>query len=250
MLLKLDWIRSVNHFKIQDPCRIWTKLMQKKCGIFVAKRLDFSYFWTSFRLGFFIWKKFWTVVELELSFKKSRLDPDRKTWRYADLCYIDSCSWKVTSGPVSHKILTPQLLLIARVRDYVFARTGRSHFFRLQLHSCSKIFEYGFASGSENSSILRIRLLFRLHYNRCNRKVSMVLLKKWPRRLLLLPKLKSDSGFESWFSKNFESDSGSERKVQNRHTGSVATSGDCILVVTTAVPWYVSFHSSPCVVWW
>jgi len=37
---------------------------------------------------------------------------------------------------------------------------GRSHFFRLRLRSCSKIFQFG--SGSGNSSILRIRPLFGL----------------------------------------------------------------------------------------
>ena len=41
----------------------------------------------------------------------------------------------------------------------------------------------------------------------------MFLLKKWPRRLLLLPKLKSDSG--SGFHKFMGSGSGSERKMQN-----------------------------------
>ena len=39
-------------------------------------------------------------------------------------------------------------------------RGGRSHFFRLGLRSCSKVFESGFGSG--NFSNLRIRLLFRL----------------------------------------------------------------------------------------
>jgi len=39
-------------------------------------------------------------------------------------------------------------------------RGGRSHFFRLRLRSCSKIFECGSAFGY--SSNLRIRLLFRL----------------------------------------------------------------------------------------
>ena len=38
------------------------------------------------------------------------------------------------------------------------ARGGRSHFFRLQLRCCSKIFE----SGSGNFSTFRIRLLFKL----------------------------------------------------------------------------------------
>jgi len=41
---------------------------------------------------------------------------------------------------------------------HVESRGGRSHFFRLRLRSCSKIFE----SGCGYSSNLRIRLLFRL----------------------------------------------------------------------------------------
>jgi len=40
----------------------------------------------------------------------------------------------------------------------VITRGSRSHFFRLRLRSCSKIFE----SGSGYSLTLRIRLLFRL----------------------------------------------------------------------------------------
>jgi len=42
------------------------------------------------------------------------------------------------------------------------ARCGWSHFIRLQLCSCSKIFESGSGSGYGNFSNLRIRLLFRL----------------------------------------------------------------------------------------
>ena len=34
------------------------------------KRLHFSNFWTSFRIGLYICKIFWTVVGLEPSFKK------------------------------------------------------------------------------------------------------------------------------------------------------------------------------------
>jgi len=55
-------------------------------------------------------------------------------------------------------------------------------------------------------------------YNhRSNRNLPMFLPKKWPDRLLLLPKLKSDSGSRSGFSQIFdsESQSGSERKTQN-----------------------------------
>jgi len=52
--------------------------MEKKCGIFLVKRLHFSncldFIWT-WTLHF---KKIWTVAGLELSFKKSGLDLDRK----------------------------------------------------------------------------------------------------------------------------------------------------------------------------
>jgi len=55
-------------------------------------------------------------------------------------------------------------------------------------------------------------------YNhRSNRNLPMFLLEKWPHRLLLLPKLKSDSRSWSGFSQIFDSrcGSGSERKTQN-----------------------------------
>ena len=53
-------------------------------------------------------------------------------------------------------------------------------------------------------------------YNhRSNRNSPMFLPKKWPHRLLLLPKLKSDSGSGSVFSEKFDSRSGSERKTHN-----------------------------------
>jgi len=42
ILLNLDWIRTVNHFKTLDPDRIWTELMKKKRGISHVKRLHFS----------------------------------------------------------------------------------------------------------------------------------------------------------------------------------------------------------------
>jgi len=45
---------------------------------------------------------------------------------------------------------------------WVCNRGGRSHFLRLRLRSCSKIFESGSGSESGNFSTLRIRLLFRL----------------------------------------------------------------------------------------
>jgi len=49
--------------------------MEKKCGIFVVKRPHFSNF---LDLDFTVEKNFWTVIELRLSFKKLRLDLDRK----------------------------------------------------------------------------------------------------------------------------------------------------------------------------
>jgi len=82
-------------------------------------------------------------------------------------------------------------------------RGGWSHFFRLRLHSYFEILESG--SGSENFSNLRIRLLFRLRLPSIQPKFTQVLLKKWPRRLLLLPTLTSDSGSESDFSQIFDS---------------------------------------------
>jgi len=34
ILLNLDWIQAVNHFKTLDPDRIWTELMEKKRSMF------------------------------------------------------------------------------------------------------------------------------------------------------------------------------------------------------------------------
>jgi len=68
--MDLDWIRTTNLFKIQNPDQIWTQLMEKKCGIFVVKRAHVSKFLTLFGLGHCIWKKFWTVFGLGLSYKK------------------------------------------------------------------------------------------------------------------------------------------------------------------------------------
>ena len=55
------------------------------------------------------------------------------------------------------------------------------------------------------------------YYHWSNRNLPMFLLKKWPHRHLLLPKLKSESGSGSEFSQIFDSGSGSgcERKTQN-----------------------------------
>jgi len=78
-------------------------------------------------------------------------------------------------------------------------RSGWSHFFRLRLCTCSKIL--GSDSCSDSSC-----------NHRSNRNLPM-----WPHRLLLLPKLKSDSRSGSGFSQIFDFGlgSGSERKTQN-----------------------------------
>jgi len=90
-------------------------------------------------------------------------------------------------------------------------RCGRSHFFRLRFRSYFKIFESGYWSGSSNFSNLRIWLLFRRRLQSSFQlNFPMFLLKKCPHRLLLLPKLKSDSGSGIGFSQIFYSGSGSE----------------------------------------
>jgi len=92
------------------------------------------------------------------------------------------------------------------------SRGGRSHFFRLQLRSCSKIFESG-----SGPATLQIWESDSCSDSGCNhqssRNLLMFLPKKSPHRLLLLPKRKNDSGSGSGFSQIF--DSGSERKTQN-----------------------------------
>jgi len=81
------------------------------------------------------------------------------------------------------------------------SRGGRSHFFRLRLRFCSKIFESGpdphpdilqnWESNSCSDSV----------YNHpSNRNLPIFLPKKWSHGVLLLPKLKSDSGSGSGFS--------------------------------------------------
>ena len=95
-------------------------------------------------------------------------------------------------------------------RTLVHARGGRSHFFELWLRSCSKMFESG--------SVTQILKLWESDscsesgYHWGNRKLPMVLLQKWPRILLLLPRLKSHSGSTYGFSKNFDSDPGPKEK--------------------------------------
>jgi len=50
ILLHLYWIQIVNPLKIEKPDWIWTKLMERKCDVFVVKRLHFSncfdFIWT------------------------------------------------------------------------------------------------------------------------------------------------------------------------------------------------------------
>ena len=80
--------------------RIWTNLMEKKCDIFVVKKMHFSSF-----LGF-IWtwtlrlKIFGIVIGLVLSLDKSGLDLDRKIWQSAHLCRLSLFQkrWKTTAG--------------------------------------------------------------------------------------------------------------------------------------------------------
>ena len=57
-------------------------------------------------------------------------------------------------------------------RGRLWIRGGRSHFFRLRLRSCSKIFESGSVSGSGNFSNVRIRLLFRLRLQSRKPKIT------------------------------------------------------------------------------
>jgi len=52
--------------------------MEKKCSIFVVKRLQFSNFMDIIWTWTIPLKKIWTVVGLGLSFKKSGMDLDRK----------------------------------------------------------------------------------------------------------------------------------------------------------------------------
>jgi len=92
------------------------------------------------------------------------------------------------------------------------SRGGWSHFFRLRLRSCSKMFDSG--SGLAILQIWESDSCSDSGYNhRSSRNLPMFLLTKWPCRVLLLPKLKIDSGSGSGFSQIF--DSGFERKTQN-----------------------------------
>ena len=92
---------------------------------------------------------------------------------------------------------------------------GQNQFFRLRLHSCSTIFE----CGPESFQIWESDSCSDSSYHRSNRNIPIgpIFLKKWPRRLLLVPKLKSGSGSGSGFSQYFDcgSGSGSERKAEN-----------------------------------
>jgi len=83
--------------------------------------------------------------------------------------------------------LRPESTRALRLRDWCRPgptfRGGRSHFFRLRLRSCSKIFWSGSESGSCTFSNVRIRLLFRLRLpSPIQPNLSMFLLKKWLHR--------------------------------------------------------------------
>ena len=81
-------------------------------------------------------------------------------------------------------------------------RDIRSHFFRLQHRSCSKIFESGSASGPDILNIWESDSCSDFGDNdRSNPNLPMFLPKKWPHRLLVLPKWKSDSGSGSGLKK-------------------------------------------------
>jgi len=93
----------------------------------------------------------------------------------------------------------------------LWSRGSRSHFVRFRLRSCK-------------NSWIQIRQFFKFENPTPVQTpvtidptgdLSMFLLKKWPRWLLLLPNLKSDSGSWSGFSQVFDSGSGSERTMQN-----------------------------------
>jgi len=58
-----------------------------------------------------------------------------------------------------------------------YTKFGRSHFFRLRLHTCSKMFESGSWFG--NFSNMRIRLLFRLRLPSIQPKFTHAFLKIW-----------------------------------------------------------------------
>ena len=91
-------------------------------------------------------------------------------------------------------------------------------------------------------------------YYRCNPGSPLFLLQKWPRRLLLLPKLKSDSG--TVFSRIFDFGFGSERKTQNPagvdDSGSVATSAVSSLLLALREPVFPLQNSalSKCLFQW
>jgi len=125
----------------------------------------------------------------------------------------------------------------------VASKSGRSHFFRLRLRSCSKKFES--RSGFGNFQISESG------YHRSNRNLSMFFLKKWPHRLLLLPKLKSDSGSGSVFLQNFdirvrkENAESCWRRLRNSvsmatagglHIDTVGSSRQCLLKIPVFFP--------------
>jgi len=156
--------------------------MEKKCDIFVVKRLHISIFGRF--LDFTFEKFFWLRLDLDWVLKNQ------------DWIWITKYDSPLISGVC---------VIFSYAKTWVNSRGGRSHFFRLRLRSCSKIIESGFRSG--NFPNLRIWLLFKIRPPSTQPKITHVLLMKWPRRLLLLPKFKSDSGSgvkrNFWLLRNF-----------------------------------------------
>ena len=56
-------------------------------------------FFKFFGLGLCIWKMFWTVDGLGVSFKKSGLDLGCKIWQFAHLCFQHITKWEVAKTP-------------------------------------------------------------------------------------------------------------------------------------------------------
>jgi len=80
--LGLGWIRTAPNFiefGLDPDCKSLEKLgpvsdldwvIRKELRHFCCEKAAFSNVWISFGLGLYIWKHFWTVVGLGLSFKK------------------------------------------------------------------------------------------------------------------------------------------------------------------------------------
>ena len=145
--------------------------------------------------------------------------PNKKSWLRAD-------SRSILDQSIHYLIKYFQCSVPAKKLKYCHGqhyrnkqhRDSRSHFFRLQHRSCYKIFESGSASGPDILNIWESDSCSDFGDNdRSNPNLPMFLPKKWPHRLLVLPKWKSDSGSGSGLKKKYDSlsGSGSERKTQN-----------------------------------